>query len=51
MTVVGDGSGLPVVLSGDKLGDREALLKAGKERSQPKNIADTRKQLGDKVFE
>ena len=49
--MVGDASAPELVVAGDKLGDREALLKVAEEVTQPNSIKDSRNVLGDKVFE
>jgi hypothetical protein len=51
VTLVGDGTEWSVGLSGDKLGDKEVIIRAGKENQELKPISDTRKKLGEKVFE
>ena len=49
--VVGDGSQEPVTIAGDKLRDQDQLAKIGAELVMPKTVKETRKALGDKVFE
>ena len=49
--VVGDGSQEPVTIAGDKLRDQDQLAKIGAELAMPKTVQETRKDLGDKVFE
>lgn len=48
---VGDGSGDPVHISGDKLSDNAELVKIGEELALPKAVKETRTSLGGKVFE
>ena len=49
--VVGDGSQEPVTIAGDKLRDQDQLAKIGAELVMPKTVKESRKALGDKVFE
>jgi len=51
VTVIGDGRGQPIHFSGDKLSDKEAIIKAGMELDVPNTINETRNALGNKVFE
>lgn len=49
--MVGDGSADPVTVAGDKLNDQEKLKQIGAEFALPKTVKETRKALGDKLFE
>jgi len=51
VTVVGDGSGIPLTIAGDKLCNVEELMKVGSEISLPSSIATSRDTLGKKIFE
>ena len=51
MVVIGDGSSDPVTFSGDKLNSAAGLIKAGAEMALPDTIKESRKILGDKLFE
>ena len=51
VVVVGDGSGDPVHIAGDKLSDRVELIKIGKESGMPNAVRETRTSLGNKIFE
>ena len=48
--MIGDGSQLPVVIAGDKLGDKDALIKAGKEVVLPTAVGTVCDALSAKVF-
>ena len=48
---MGDGSGDPVHIAGDKLSDRVELIKIGKESGMPNAVRETRTSLGNKIFE
>ncbi|XP_067676660.1 circularly permutated Ras protein 1-like [Haliotis asinina] len=50
VTVIGDGTEEETSVAGDKLTNREVLVKLGKDLNTPKPIKDTRKSLGDKLF-
>ncbi|XP_046374284.1 circularly permutated Ras protein 1-like isoform X1 [Haliotis rufescens] len=50
VTVIGDGTEEETSVAGDKLTNREALVKLGKDLNTPKSIKETRKCLGDKLF-
>ncbi len=49
--VVGDGGQEAVTVAGDKLKDQEQLVKIGSELALPKPVNESRRTLGDKVFE
>ena len=51
VVIVGDGSGDPIHISGDKLSDRVELIKIGKESGMPNAVRETRTSLGNKIFE
>ena len=51
VVIVGDGSGDPVHISGDKLSDKAELTKIGMESGMPKAVRETRTSLGNKIFE
>ncbi|XP_046583394.1 circularly permutated Ras protein 1-like [Haliotis rubra] len=50
VTVIGDGTEEETSVVGDKLTNREVLVKLGKDLNTPKSIKETRKCLGDKLF-
>ncbi|XP_041351713.1 uncharacterized protein LOC121370501 [Gigantopelta aegis] len=50
VTVIGDGTATPTAIAGDKLANQEALSKVAETVEMPKSIKETRKSLGDKLF-
>lgn len=50
MTVIGDGSQPPTVIAGDKLSDKDTLVRLGKEAGLPQAIDKVGDTLSDKVF-
>ena len=50
VTVIGDGSQPPTVIAGDKLNDKDTLIKLGKEAVLPQAIGKVGDALSDKVF-
>ena len=50
VTVIGDGTGEEIVVSGQKLLDKDELLKVGAELACPKAVKDTRKSLEEKLY-
>ncbi|KAL5010727.1 hypothetical protein ScPMuIL_013032 [Solemya velum] len=50
VTIIGDGHGSPVTVTGDKLKNEKELIEVGEEQTRPHAIADSRKLLGDKLF-
>lgn len=48
--MIGDGTQAAVCISGDKLKDKEALVKAGSDIQAPKAVKDSGPALSDKVF-
>ena len=51
VTFIGDGTSNPVHVSGDKLSNKDELIKIGTELSLPSHISQTRNKLGDRIFE
>lgn len=51
VTVIGDGKIDPVSIAGDKLGKKEQLKALASDQPFPDAIKNTRKQLGEKLFE
>lgn len=51
VTVVGDGTSDPIHLSGDKLNDKAQVEEVVSQIKMPAAVKQTRKPLGDKVFE
>jgi hypothetical protein len=50
VTVIGDGSQPPTIIAGDKLSDKNTLIKLGKEAVLPQAIGKVGATLSDKVF-
>lgn len=50
VSVIGDGTGEVVTVSGQKLTDREELSKVGSELTLPRSIREVRASLGEKIF-
>ncbi|XP_076466661.1 uncharacterized protein LOC143297936 [Babylonia areolata] len=50
VSVIGDGTGEPVSVSGQKLTNQEELTKVGLELPLPKAVKDVRESLGEKIF-
>lgn len=50
MTIIGDGSGTPVTVAGDKLTSADDLKAKGSEIPMPGAIQASRGTLGDKLF-
>lgn len=48
---MGDGSGIPLTIAGDKLCNVEELMKVGSEVNLPTSIATSRETLSKKIFE
>ena len=48
--MIGDGTGTPMSIAGDKLANQEALSKVAETVDMPKSIKETRKSLGEKLF-
>jgi hypothetical protein len=48
--VIGDGSQPPTIIAGDKLSDKNTLIKLGKEAVLPQAIGKVGATLSDKVF-
>ena len=44
------GNGVPLVIAGDKLADRDELIKLGSEVSLPQGVGKLGKTLSEKVF-
>lgn len=51
VTVIGDGSGIPVTIAGLKLNDEDELTKIGSDVSLPTSITSSRDTLGKKIFD
>ncbi|XP_013416673.1 uncharacterized protein LOC106178153 [Lingula anatina] len=51
VTVIGDGSGTPITVTGDKLTSKDALVDIASDLQLPKNVKDTRQNLDKKVFD
>lgn len=51
VTVIGDGKTEPVSIAGDKLGNKDTLKALACEQPVPESIKNTRKQLGEKLFD
>lgn len=50
VTVIGDGKETPVTVAGNKLTDKEELVKIGQDLKMPIAVKESRKQLGEQVF-
>lgn len=51
VTVIGDGSAVPLTIAGDKLYKKDELTKIGAELDLPSDITASRETLGKKLFE
>eukprot|EP00118_Oscarella_pearsei_P025546 m.308356 g.308356 ORF g.308356 m.308356 type:complete len:751 (+) comp43845_c0_seq1:107-2359(+) len=50
VTVLGDGSGTPLVIAGDKMADKDELMRLGSEANLPQKVGHMGKSLSEKVF-
>lgn len=51
VTVVGDGSGIPLTIAGEKLNSEDELMRIGSEVMLPTSIANSRDTLGKQIFD
>lgn len=49
--MIGDGTGTPVTIAGDKLTNEEELKRVSSDLAIPDSIKGTRRILGNKLFE
>lgn len=49
--MVGDGSGIPLTIAGEKLNSEDELMRIGSEVRLPDSIASSRDTLGKQIFE